>query len=117
MFNHLVGRIGFGWTMRAIAFMFLGLLYIANITVHSRLQHNPQPPRIREFVSPLTEVTFLLNALGCFFVFWGIIIPFNYITLAAEASGMSRSLAQNLIPIINGARLVSPPGSLFPLSL
>ncbi|MCJ1424695.1 hypothetical protein MMC29_002583 [Sticta canariensis] len=83
--------------------MFLGLQSIAIFTMRSRLQHKPRRPRIREFLSPLTEVTFLLNALGCFFVFWGILIPFNYITLAAESSGMSRSLAQYLIPIINGA--------------
>ena len=90
--------------MRAIAFMFLGIQAIAILTVRSRLQHVPRSVNMVEFVKPFTETTFVLNALGCFFTFWGILIPFNYITLAAEASGMSPQLASYLIPIINGAR-------------
>lgn len=59
------------------------------------------------FVRPyLHDRVFLFNALGAFFTFWGILIPFNYIPLAAQASGMSPALAAYLIPIINGASLL-----------
>lgn len=45
MVQHLIPIIGFGWTMRAVAFMFLGLLIIANLTIKSRL-----PPTRRAFI-------------------------------------------------------------------
>lgn len=104
MFNQLVDDIGFGWTMRAIAFMFLGIQTVAILTVHSRLQHVPQPFDISEFTKPFSDLTFLFNVLACFFTFWGILIPFNYITLTATASGMSPRLAGYMIPLINGVR-------------
>ena len=104
MFDRLVNPIGFGWTMRVIAFMFLGVQIVAILTVRSRLQHVPQSVDLREFARPFRETTFLFNALACFFTFWGILIPFNYITLTATASGMSPRLAGYLIPLINGVR-------------
>lgn len=104
MFNRLVNSIGFGWTMRAIAFMFLGLQAIAIFTVRSRLEHVPIRLDLLEFVRPFAETTFSFNALACFFTFWGILVPLNYITLVALASGMSPHLAGYLMPIINGAR-------------
>ena len=104
MFDQLVDRLGFGWTVRTIAFMLLGLQVIAILTVRSRLQHASKPLSTHEFVKPFSEPIFCLNSLACFFAFWGILIPFNYIQLASEASGMSPRLAAYLVPIINGAR-------------
>jgi len=104
MFERLVHRIGFGWTMRAIAFMLLGLQLIALLTVRSYLKHRPKPLNMREFVDPFKETPYLLNALGCFCTMWGILIPFNYIALSAQSAGISQELAIYMIPILNGAR-------------
>ncbi|KAL8888184.1 MAG: hypothetical protein Q9205_000453, partial [Flavoplaca limonia] len=103
MFERLVNHIGFGWTMRAIAFMLLGLQTIALLTVRSYLDHEPQPVNILEFVRPFKEIPYLFNTIGCFFTMWGILIPFNYIALSGESAGMSPVLAVYLIPILNGA--------------
>lgn len=104
MFEHLVHRIGFGWTMRALALMLLGLQFIALLTVRSHLKHRPKPLHLREFFEPFKETPYTLNALGCFCAMWGILIPFNYIALSAQSAGISPGLAIYMIPILNGAR-------------
>ena len=104
MFERLIDRIGFGWTVRALAFMLLGLQLIAILTVRSFLEHEPKPLDLMEFIQPFKEIPYLLNALGCFCTMWGILIPFNYIALSAQSAGISPGLAIYMIPILNGAR-------------
>lgn len=90
--------------MRTIAFMLLGLQLVALVTVKSFLKHVPKPLDVKEFLYPFRERPYLLNAIGCFFTMWGILIPFNYIALSGESSGISPRLAVYMIPILNGAR-------------
>jgi hypothetical protein len=106
MIFRLLNQIGFGWTMRAIAFMFLFLLIIANITVKSRLKHSPRPFKIWDFFVPLTEPRFALLAFGSFFFFWGLFTPINFIALYGEYHGMSNNLAGYEIAILNAGRYV-----------
>lgn len=103
MVQHLIPQIGFGWTMRAVAFMFLGLLVIANLTIKSRLPPARRPFHFIELVKPFTEMPFLLLALAGFFTYIGGFLPFNFLILQGEASGMSANLASYLVPIINAA--------------
>ncbi|KAF2844312.1 MFS general substrate transporter [Plenodomus tracheiphilus IPT5] len=106
MINKLIPRVGFGWSMRIAAFMILGLLVIANLTVKSRTPPHPQPAiTLTEFFSPLTERTYLLTALGNFLFIFGLFIPINYIVVQAVAEGMSQDLAGYLVPILNAASL------------
>ena len=109
MFNRLVGPIGFGWAMRAIAFMFLGLLAIANLTCKSRLDHKPTPFKAMDFIRPLEETRFLFVVLGSFFFFWGLFLPINYIVSYAQFNGMSQSLAGYQLAILNTGRYESSP--------
>ncbi|KAI4184663.1 MAG: hypothetical protein L6R41_004588 [Letrouitia leprolyta] len=111
MFERLVDRIGFGWTMRTIAFMLLGLQTTALFTVRSYLDHVPKRVSLLEFLRPFKETPYLCNTIGCFFTMWGILIPFNYIALSGESAGISTGLAVYLIPILNGASLF---GRIFP---
>lgn len=103
MVQHLIPQIGFRWTMRAVAFLFLGLLVIANLTIKSRLPPARRPFRFMELVKPFTEMPFLLLALAAFFTYIGGFLPFNFLILQGEASGMSPNLASYLIPIMNAA--------------
>lgn len=103
MVQQLIPKIGFGWTMRAVAFMFLGLLVIANLTIKSRLPPARRPFHFMELVSPFTERPFLLLALASFFIYIGGFLPFNFLILQGRASGMSSNLASYLVPILNGA--------------
>jgi MFS family permease len=107
MINHLIPKVGFAWSMRIAAFMILGLLIIANLTVKTRTPPHPhQPMTLKEFFSPLTEMTYVLTAAGNFLFTFGLFIPINYLIVQAVAGGMSPSLANYLIPILNAARYV-----------
>ncbi|EKG10409.1 Major facilitator superfamily [Macrophomina phaseolina MS6] len=102
MFSRMIDDgVSFGWTVRTIAFLFLGLLAIACLSCKSRLNHTPKPFVPLEFVKPLADMRFLTLALGSFFFFWGIFLPTNYIILYAEAHGMSDSLANYQLAILN----------------
>jgi MFS family permease len=103
MIQKLIPQIGFPWTMRAAAFMILGLLIFANLTVKARIPPSPKPLILMEFITPFTEIPFVFTSLGSFFVFFGLFIPFNYIILQAIKGGMSEDLASYLPSIINGA--------------
>ncbi len=104
MVERLVREVGFGWAMRIAAFLILGMMIIANLTVKSRIPPSPQPLNLMDFVSPLTELPFLCVVIASFLFFFGLFLPFNYIILHAQAQGMSAGLASYLLAILNGTR-------------
>lgn len=57
MVQRLVVEVGFGWTMRICAFLILGLLIVANLTIRSRIPPQPKPVKLVDFVKPLKEVS------------------------------------------------------------
>ena len=108
MVDHLVVEVGFPWTMRICAFLILGCLIVANLTVKSRLPPSPKPLRLMEFITPLGEAPFLLVVIASFFFFFGLFLPFNFIIIAATTppSGhMSFALASYLLAILNAASI------------
>ncbi|KAM0550202.1 hypothetical protein ACHAPJ_009050 [Fusarium lateritium] len=103
MVNRLVVRIGFGWAMRSIAFLFLGLLAIANLTLKSRLPLPRRKFNLKDFVTPFKEMPFLLLTIGGFMLYLGSFLPFNFIIVQAKALGISPSLSEYMVPIINAS--------------
>ncbi|KAK6837968.1 hypothetical protein PG987_006249 [Apiospora arundinis] len=106
MLIHLIPKIGFGWSIRACAFLILGLLIFANFTVRSRLTPVPRPLVIKAFFTPLLELPFTLTTLAIFFFYWGMFLPLTYIVVEAIAQGMDPTLAQYLVPILNAASII-----------
>jgi MFS family permease len=104
MMNHLIPRIGFPWTIRIIAFMFLGLCGISCVTVKSRLPPRPKPFLLKNYLKPFTEPAMAFTMIAGFLFFWGMFLPFSYITLQAQAAGMDANLAQYLLAILNAVR-------------
>ena len=104
MVAKLVPKIGFPWTIRAVAFMVLGLLAIANFTVTSRLQKVAKHLTMHDLLSPWEEPTFLIFAVATFIFAFGTFLPYNFLILQAESVGMSPALSAYLIPILNAAR-------------
>lgn len=104
MIEQLIPKIGFPWTMRVVAFIFLGLLSMACATVKSRLPPRPKPLVINDYLSGFKEPTFLLLMIANFLFYWGMFIPYNFILLQAQSVGTSATLIQYLIPILNFAR-------------
>ncbi|KAI9892674.1 MAG: hypothetical protein M1814_001368 [Vezdaea aestivalis] len=105
MIDRLIPQIGFGWAMRATAFLMLGLLIFANLTVKSRLPPSPKPLVLKEFVTPLTEVPFLTVLIACMLFFFGMFLPFTFVIIQAQREGMSISLSAYLVPILNAASI------------
>ncbi|KAE9969561.1 hypothetical protein BLS_001601 [Venturia inaequalis] len=103
MLNHLIPRIGFGWSMRIVAFIMLSLLIFGNLAVKSRLPPSKRRVKFQDFVQPFKEPAFALLVVGAFFVYLGGFLPFTFIIVQAEAEGMSSQLAGYLVPIVNAA--------------
>ncbi|KAI1843454.1 hypothetical protein JX265_013336 [Neoarthrinium moseri] len=105
MMNHLIRQIGFPWTMRVVAFMFLGMCGIASATIKSRLPPRPKPVVFKDYLKPFTEPTMGLTMLAGFFFYFGMFLPFSYITLQAQSAGMDESLSEYLLPILNAVSI------------
>lgn len=58
--------LGFGWTIRICAFLMLGLLIFANLTVRYRITPTRRPFSLLAFVLPLREVVFLCLSSAVF---------------------------------------------------
>ena len=104
MIQQLIPKIGFAWTMRVTAFIFLGLLIITCATVKSRLPPRPKPLVVADYLGGFREPVFALTLAANFMFFWGMFIPFNYILLQAQEAGMNATLVEYLLPIINAVR-------------
>ncbi|KAL8834183.1 MAG: hypothetical protein Q9170_003884 [Blastenia crenularia] len=101
MVNQIIKHSGFPWAMRGAAFLILGLLIYANLTVQSRLPPSPKPWSVVEFILPFQEVPYFLVVFASFLFFFGMFLPFTFVILSAEHDGMSNYLANYLIPILN----------------
>ncbi|KAH9209260.1 major facilitator superfamily domain-containing protein [Leptodontidium sp. 2 PMI_412] len=105
MVTRLLGSVGYGWTMRICAFMILGLLVIANLTVKSRFPPNPQVVTRKQLIAPFHEPAFILITIGLAIFTFGLFIPINYLVVEAIGTGMDSSLAHYLVAILNAASL------------
>ena len=105
MVQRLIDEKGFGWALRAAAFLILGLLVYANLTVKSRLTPTPKPWSVMEFLHPYKEVPFFLTVFSAFLFFFGMFLPFTFIILSAQQNGMGANLAGYLVSILNAASI------------
>ncbi|KAH0343691.1 monocarboxylate permease-like protein, partial [Aureobasidium melanogenum] len=106
MVKYLLPKVHFGWTMRTCAFFILGLWLIAIATISSNLPHGGRKFKIANYTRPFTEPKFLILLGFCYFFYWGLFVPFNYLVISSVEYGMSLSMAFNLIPIMNGASFI-----------
>ncbi|KAL4991601.1 major facilitator superfamily domain-containing protein [Aspergillus falconensis] len=101
----LLPRIGFLWTIRICAFLFLGLLCIAPLVVEPRVRPKPKSWELKAFFRPLREPAFLITTLGLSLFSWGMFIPFSFLVLEAQTHGMSLALANYQIAILNATSI------------
>lgn len=105
MIQRLIPIAGFGWAMRAAAFLILGLLLVANLTIRSRLPPAPQKMGPEVLVEPFKDVEMMLLVSSFVLLTFGIFVPINYLVVEAVASGgVSPDLAQYLIAFLNAGR-------------
>ena len=107
MITHLIGKVGFPWTMRISAFLILGLLIIANLTVKPRVAPKRGASNKANYLAPFREPTSVLLMGGFFLVTFGIFVPIDYLQVQARAAGMGSGLLHYVVPILNAARFVT----------
>ncbi|CUS08116.1 unnamed protein product [Tuber aestivum] len=101
-----IPQVGYGWTMRITAFVILGMMIIANLTLKSRLPPKGWTPlRLSEFLKHFKELAFSMSVVAAFLFFFGMYLPFNYIVVSAKRNGMSISMANYLVSILNGTSI------------
>ncbi|KAF3483909.1 monocarboxylate permease-like protein [Arthroderma uncinatum] len=106
MVIRLIPKWGFGWTMRACAFLILCLLIFTNFTLKSRLPPSKRPWKLADMTQPMKEPAFLALSAAIFFYYWGMFLPVTYIVVAARKEGMSQNLANYMVPILNAASIL-----------
>ncbi|DAA75554.1 TPA_exp: Uncharacterized protein A8136_1628 [Trichophyton benhamiae CBS 112371] len=109
--SRLLPGIGFGWTLRVVGFLVFVLLVIANLTIRSRVAPVPRPVKFHDYISPFSEVPFVLLTVGSCLGFFATFVPINYVILEAQTSGVDPNLAGYLLTILNAASL---PGRILP---
>ncbi|KAL2820958.1 major facilitator superfamily domain-containing protein [Aspergillus cavernicola] len=103
--------LGFGWSVRIIAFLVLGVLLVSCPPIRARL-----PPRESKFLLLMAfkDKGYTSLIVGAFFIFLGMFPPLFYLPSYGLAQGMSPTLAFYLSAILNGA---SFPGRIIPAIL
>ena len=103
----LFPEVGFAWTIRILALIFLVTLTLACILIRSRL---PKKPFVKENVLPdfriFKEPKFALATAGVFFVEWGLFVPISYLPLYAQDHSVSSQFAYQLVSIFNASSSV-----------
>ncbi|KAH8698664.1 monocarboxylate transporter [Talaromyces proteolyticus] len=104
--NQLINYNGlsWGWTMRIIGFMQLACMVAATLLIQPRFPSLPtQPIPIRQFFTDRRTIMFTVATLITFF---GIYIPYFYISLYGTQWGMSASSSFYLSAILNAGAFV-----------
>lgn len=95
-------NVGFGWAVRILGFLVLGMAVIAGIFIIPRF-----PVRKGTYLLPsaFKNRAYTLQVVGIFFVIWGLMIPFFYLPTYARNHGISWDLSFYIVCILNAGSL------------
>ncbi|THU92260.1 MFS general substrate transporter [Dendrothele bispora CBS 962.96] len=114
MLNQLFQKpsVGFGWGVRASAFVVLGLLVLANLLMSDKRDLKSEKPKaIPDIRGIMTDVPYLLCILACFFINLGVFFPYFYLQLFSILQNINPNIAFYFLAILSAASL---PGRLIP---
>lgn len=105
IFEALLPRVGFGWTLRVLGLIMLVFQVICFFLARTRVPARAVGPVV-EF-SAFKEIPYLLFAIGIFFCFWGIYPAYYYVgEYASSVIGVSQGDSINLLIIMNGIGII-----------
>lgn len=105
MFRPLLKKVGFGWTLRIIAFICLAVALLALAIIRPRASPN-KPRRLFDW-SAFREAKFNLYCASQVFLLVGAYIPFYYLALfAKERVGMSEDLSYSMLAVMSAGSIV-----------
>lgn len=103
--SRMISETGFPWAMRTCAFLILGLMIFAIFAVKSRVPPIKRRFEIMAFIRPFQEVPYLLTTIAAFLFYYGLFLPFAFIVSDAVVHGMSLTLAEYLVSILNAGSI------------
>ncbi|KAI9801724.1 MAG: hypothetical protein M1833_002406 [Piccolia ochrophora] len=105
MVQQLLPRIGFPWTIRAVGFVALGTMAVANVFSRTRLPPRKTGPLVEW--SAFREASYSFFSVGMFLTFWGLYFAFYYIgPYGRDIIGLTREDSISLLLVMNGVGLV-----------
>lgn len=113
MLNQLINKsgLGFAWSVRASAFLCLGLLIISGFLMRPNedvLQAGKPKP---DYKAAWSDVSFLLACIGVSLAFSGLFFPYFYLQLYSILHGVDKDTAFYALSILNAAAI---PGRIIP---
>lgn len=105
MFERLVQRLGWEWTIRTFGFIAIVFGVLAIAMMRPRMRPNPNAKRVINFQGFRNPV-FALTTVAMFMIDFACLIPPAYITTYALSKGLEDSFAYQLVAILNGASVM-----------
>lgn len=110
MAQQLLPLVGFGWTIRSMAFVTLFVCVLINLLLRVRIPARRSGP-IADFHA-FTELPYIFFCIGFFLVYWAVYFAFYYIDLYGYTYASFTSLDSiNLLLLTNGLGI---PGRVLP---
>lgn len=97
---YLAPRIGFGWSIRIIAFICAGCSVVAVCLLRKRLPHNKKAGAAMDFKA-LKDTSYALTTAAIFLVEFAVFIPYTYLSSSALSFGMEPQRAYLLMALLN----------------
>ncbi|KKA27925.1 hypothetical protein TD95_003809 [Thielaviopsis punctulata] len=110
MLEHLIPKIGFAWSLRALGFIMLGLSIFAYLLIRSRLPPLPNS-NIRPDPKIFKQIPFSLLAISVMLMELSLFVPITYIGSYVVDMGMKSALSYQLIAILNGGSFFGRVGA------
>ncbi|KAI0536137.1 MFS monocarboxylate transporter [Xylaria digitata] len=110
MIQQLLPRVGFGWTIRSMAFVTLFISILINLILRVRVPARKSGPiaDLRAF----TELDYVFFVIGFFLIYWAVYFAFYYIDLYGHTYASFTTLDSiNLLLITNALGI---PGRILP---
>lgn len=76
--NHVLVKVGFAWTVRIVAFIFLFLFLVASLTLKSCITPKAKALMILEFITPFQEIIYWLVTIAGIFVLFRQVSSFQF---------------------------------------
>ncbi|OCT48765.1 Major Facilitator Superfamily protein [Cladophialophora carrionii] len=108
--RHLIGTLGFPWSLRILAFISLATLLVSNALIRQRLP----PRRLAKGPAPFVEypalrqLDFALYVVGQFITYFGFFGFYNYVESWAKSTGVDSGgfPLEYILPVLNAASIL-----------
>lgn len=103
LFNQLIPRLGFGWTIRCFALLSALCFLFSLLLLKTRLPTNRQASVILDWRG-FKDLRFVLTMSAIFILDWAVLVPPAYITTYSTAHGFN-GIAPYILAILNAASI------------